>query len=56
MNIMDYEKQKIKNWSTEQLTWKLFELTGQVNYFMLFHAITEMEKEQKWTNTESKEL
>lgn len=56
MNLMEYEKQKIKQWSAYELSYRLFELTGKTNYCRLALNIREHEKEQKWTNTESKEL
>lgn len=40
MNFMDYEKNKIKQLSAAELVWKLFELTGGVNYARLHLALT----------------
>lgn len=55
MNFIEYEKEKVKALSAEQVCWKLFKLTGQINYYMLFNAINSVEKEQQWENTKSQE-
>lgn len=56
MNFIEYEMQKVKKLSAEQCCWKLFSLTGQVNYYLLYSAISDVEKEHTWTNLESPEL
>lgn len=56
MNFIDYEKIKLSEKSPEEICWKLFELTGQVNYYLFYRALQGAELEQEWTNLESKEL
>lgn len=56
MNFMEYEKQKVKQLSCEDLSWKLFALTGQVNYYLLYSSLNDVQKEHKWTSSKSAEL
>ena len=57
MNLKDYEKQKVKNLTARECTWKLFTLTGQINYYLLHSAIeNEGKKEHLWRSTKSPEL
>lgn len=57
MNFIEYEKQKVSQLSPQELSWKLFSVTGQINYYMLFHSLNESQKEHEpWKNLNSREL
>ncbi len=46
-------KKKVEEMSVEELCWNLFKITGQINYMLLFSALTDLEKGNTWKNIES---
>lgn len=56
MNFMEYEKMKVSKMSAQDVSWKLFCLTGNINYYLLFSALKYPKKELIWENTELREL
>lgn len=54
---LDYVSKKAKEMSAMELSWHLFKMTGQINYYLLFSAMKKMDKELTWDrNLESREL
>ena len=57
MNFIEYEKQKVLSLTASECCFKLFQLTGQINYIMLYSAIEQVNtKELLWKNSEFREL
>jgi len=55
MDLNKYQ-QYIKTLPVDFLVWELFKKTGNINYYLLYSAITSPQKELKWKNSKSLEL